>query len=107
MKTDRQVLEEAIELIDDPRKWIKKSFARNKSGLAVDSLSRYAVSWCAIGALRKATGARKQENTDQIERISLAILGTRTDVMYLNDDANTLHGDVILMMKRGLNKVGE
>jgi hypothetical protein len=107
MKTDRQVLEEAIELIEDPRKWIKKSFARNKSGIAVDSLSEHAVEWCAVGALRRASGLINQETTDQIERISQAILGTRTDVMYLNDNTDTLHGDIILMMKRGLDKVGE
>lgn len=49
----KELLTKAKELISDPNKWTKESFARNKDNKPVEYLSPDATCFCAIGAIRK------------------------------------------------------
>lgn len=108
MKTDREVLEQAIELIENPEHWTQGALARDVTGQHVDPLAPTAVTWCARGALWRASGRHHQENTQQIGRLIAhimggGIMGGRNGIIGFND--NSLHGDVVLAMKRALDKV--
>ncbi len=102
MKSDRQVLEETIELLENPDRWTKGSFGRDVNGRPVLSGDASAVAWCALGALRKVDVF----NSEQLDRIAHAIIGgDHLLLMTFNDISSTLHGDLILAMKRGLDNL--
>jgi hypothetical protein len=116
MKTDRQALEDAIELIADEDHWTKRSFARDRYGNPImDALDERAEVWCAMGALRKAVGARNLEYSRQMNRLEAAVVGhdvierTRglAALVLFNDHLLTTHEEVILAMKRGLDRLPE
>ena len=54
-KSSLQVLKEARELIADEKRWCRGFLAIDASGRRVDSLSKKAAQWCALGALERAT----------------------------------------------------
>lgn len=103
MKTDREVLEDAITLIEDPSKWTQGAFARDGDGDRTDPLDPKAQTWCARGALRKVVGCRTHEVNVQLSRITHSIFPDQNSFTSYND--THLHGDVILAMKRGLDEL--
>ncbi len=115
MKTDHQVLEEAIQLIEDPSRWTQHALGRDIHGNKTDAFSGGAVAWCAKGAIGKAIGRNGHVSNysgflDQMRRIAVAIStkegGTPRDrLVMMNDSSQTLHSDIILAMKRALDKV--
>ncbi len=52
MKTLREKLTEARELISDPENWTQGCFARDKDGEEVAAFLTNATCWCAWGALK-------------------------------------------------------
>src|SRR6185312_9304932 len=55
-RTVSDVLEAAAELISTPDAWTTGCMARDRDGRSVPALSRSAVSFCAMGAIRRASG---------------------------------------------------
>jgi hypothetical protein len=53
-KTVLEVLEGALEILRDPKRWTKGAFAKDKYGFALNFFDR-AVCFCSIGALIKAS----------------------------------------------------
>lgn len=54
MKTVKDVLIEARELISGPKRWTTGYFAKTDTGGLTTSCSENAVCWCAFGAIRKS-----------------------------------------------------
>ncbi len=67
---EAQVLERALLLLN--KGWVQDSFAEDKKGLEVSPLSKSAVSFCAVGAIRRAvfdvTGKKNPELVTAVER---------------------------------------
>lgn len=97
MKTERQILEKAIELIENPQDWIQNHYYANKNGETV--APELAERRCAVGALWTA-GAQGQ----QINTLAAAIVGDLGASLSVFNDFH-LHSEVILAMKRALDRV--
>jgi hypothetical protein len=69
------------------RGWCRHTLARDALGLAVDSTSAEAVSWCAIGAL-DAVGADRSSRFSALLRLQSAI-GSK-DIVRFNDAQETV-----------------
>jgi len=54
MKTTKQILQEAYDLIGDKKRWTQNAYAKDEYGTTVDARSEQAVCWCAGGAITKA-----------------------------------------------------
>jgi hypothetical protein len=82
------------ELLSEPKRWGRGSFAQDATGIHVPAQSKRAVCWCALGALHKV--APGQENVwARIEAAALLQLAARGSVSFLND--NSSHEDVLRM----------
>lgn len=106
MKTNREVLEDAISLIDNPDHWEQRCYARDAEGKPTFAVGPTAHSWCALGALQRAVG-ESFGSTQQVYDITMALTGER-DVIRLTDyNDSHLHSEVILFLKQGLDKLPE
>ncbi len=57
----KEVIEAAINLISDEKKWTQNAFARNSKGeILENSNDPEAVCWCAVGAIKKCSVNDKQ-----------------------------------------------
>lgn len=54
MKTNKDVLTYARNLIADPVRWTQGTYARNAEGEPVGVFADAAVCWCAVGAIDRA-----------------------------------------------------
>ena len=100
MKTAKQILIDAKELISNPVKWTTRFWARNAAGKPITSYSPEACQWCSWGALMKV-----QAGGD----INVAYQ-TLTDFMYgniaaFNDSPNTTHADVMARFDRAIESL--
>lgn len=122
MKTDREVLEGALELVSKDGGWCKGAFCRNADGTATDvgtvgvavNLGE-AVSFCLEGALRQSVGnwwgpvVVSQDISDQVfrleRRVTRAIMGKRPDhqaLCWVNDRVLTSQEEAILALKTAI-----
>lgn len=88
MKTSLEVLRGARELLSDPSRWARGTFAKDAFGTKVGVSSSSAVSFCAAGALAKVHGSRPSLfHTDPVLKESLMLLskGLRGEVAERND----------------------
>ncbi len=61
--TNKEIIQQAIDLISDPNKWTKNALARDKyNNKLINSNSPEAVCWCAVGAIRKCCGMNRYYN---------------------------------------------
>ncbi len=71
MKTDKQVLIEAKQLISDPSKWCQNSLARDENEVSLSNgFDSRACRWCAYGAVDKVLGGYGMKYTDDFTRIT-------------------------------------
>lgn len=49
----KEIISCARKRISDPSRWTTKAYAKTKTGKEVEATSRYAQTWCAVGATRK------------------------------------------------------
>lgn len=54
------ILRKARKLIEKPEQWTQKAFARTADGAPCDEHATVAVSFCVVGALRRAIGQQHQ-----------------------------------------------
>lgn len=84
-------------LLRSRKRWIKKIYARTKSGKICSPRSRLAVCYCLRGAELRVT----PEGSCRLDRLHSAImpyLGNRTAVSF-NDARKTRHRDVLKVIK--------
>jgi hypothetical protein len=89
-------LAEARKLIE--RGWTQGQYARGKSGKAVDEHGRHAVCFCALGALRRATGNYWDNGPET--RLLRSAIGSKKDVIDWNDAKRRTQAQVIEAFKR-------
>lgn len=107
MKTNREVLEDAISLIDNPDHWIQRTYAQDVEGNPTFALGPTAHSWCAVGALQRAIGENMSFGRQQLHDITMALTGERDVIRLTGYNDNHLHSEVILFLKQGLDKLPE
>jgi hypothetical protein len=64
MKTIKQILTEARDLISDPSRWMQNDLAADDTGLTVAPNDQSACQWCADGALHKVIGYTLRYRSD-------------------------------------------
>ncbi len=79
------------ELLADPKKWTKRSYARDMDGDSCLSLSHEAVCFCLYGALSRCYPM--QERGEVLRKIDNALMKTVGHVMIVkfNDSPDTTH----------------
>jgi hypothetical protein len=130
MKTDREVIEDALALIEADGGWTQGTYCRDADGTEVHPAVRvrtehvgaggYRVrtepgatpcSFCLEGALRTAAGYwhgeqpnAAQEQVSRLERLLLGLANSAApywpSVNAYNDDTHTTKADAVLMLKR-------
>lgn len=93
-----EVLQKARELIANPSRWCKKSFARNHTGTSVGVNTNRACQWCASGAISRAVGTPHTFVSAEPARHAL-ILAIGGDDMFSiaswNDSSIRTHSEVL------------
>jgi hypothetical protein len=90
-KTVLEVLEGALEILRDPKRWTKGTLARDSSGKPTDISGNYAVCFCASGAIIKASfniGYMKA-------RHSLSDVVGNCSISWWNDAPERTHAEII------------
>ena len=91
------------DLLEDPKRWCKGSFARDAQGEGVSIYNNMACSWCLVGALEKiyphlyAVDFRKQllsaiKNHYKIGEYDI------DSISIFNDNVNTTHDDMLAVI---------
>ena len=121
MKTAKEVLVAARELISDPARWTKGCEARNAQGHSVfpkvfsyTPEDRLPVCWCAGGALSYVTPETTGVHPGVYPaRRALDMAASRLDPRWhpthvdYNDDPQTKHADVLKMFDLAIESVRE
>ena len=97
---DVAVLRQAMELLD--RGWCRGTFARNGAGSDVDPLSEAALTFCAIGAVRRAMGSRMFKGCRYRRMISLLNRASFSGQIIRTNDSGTKAG-VLAAFKRAIH----
>jgi hypothetical protein len=124
MKTDREVIEDALALIEANGGWTQGTYCRDADGTEVRTehvgAGGYRVrtepgatpcSFCLLGALRTAAdywhGGQPHAAHEQVYRLECLLLRLANSaapawpsVNAYNDDAHTTKADAVLMLKR-------
>lgn len=61
MMTEKEVIQQARNLLTDPSKWCQRFFAYDEEGGCRQGWSSHAVKWCSLGALQWAVGNSLEE----------------------------------------------
>lgn len=99
MKT-LDVLKAAKQLISTPERWTAGSYARDKSGVPVLSVSTKAACWCAIGA---CAAVEPDVLTGAFEALKSVVPGN--SISKFNDHPSTTHADVMAAFDRAIAKL--
>ena len=98
--TTKGILEDALELIEDPDRWTRGFYARDAEGVSVDPYSERACRFCALGAVARISGRdivpiAPWARLDEAARAA-GFPGART----LNDTGT--HDDVVTAFRRAI-----
>jgi hypothetical protein len=108
IKSDKEILVEARNLIADPSKWVRGNLALDDDGKTLgDGYDPRACKWCALGALGKALGKGEYQ---RFRYITLKLDRVAEDLSYgyaatLNDESN--HDTVLRMFDIAISKESE
>lgn len=94
-------LQNARDLITDPNKWTKRSFAKDSHGNSVSATSSRAVCFCSIGALEHVSNGIGYEKSLNILQ---SIAPLYTTVIVYNDSYNTTHDDILKLFDVAIEK---
>ena len=100
----------ALELLSDPTKWIKGSYAHDKDGHLVSPSRPEACSWCLEGALVAVYGYGGMLDRESTVAAALPeeimrewTVGSKRLVPFFNDHPKTTHAMVLeVLQKAGL-----
>lgn len=84
-----EILHAAGDLLEPPGAWTRYHWACDANGEPVDSRSSEAVSWCAIGAIRKINGAFDSNSLYFLRRAVFAYTSYNFSISGWNDRACT------------------
>ena len=110
MKTAKQILIDAKELISNPKKWTTKYWAKNEAGESVSTSAPEACQWCSWGALMKVQDGSNlteayQTLEDAIGGISRGSSWKSKNMVTFNDDPDTTHADVMAAFDRAIKSL--
>jgi hypothetical protein len=102
-------LRRARELISDPTRWTKHTYAKDAYGEFVDSTSGAAVCFCTIGAVHAAFGVEDYEDpvpgpcNTALHFLRAAVGADELSAVALyNDSLNTAHIDVLRLYDKAI-----
>ncbi|MBC2806576.1 hypothetical protein C3Y94_025840 [Rhizobium ruizarguesonis] len=96
MQTPLEILTAAQELIRDPVRWTRETYAREPGGECVEPNDKDACSWCSIGAIQHVLGS----NSDLAEHPTFTLLqraANCSSVPDYNDNDDHTHVDIMTM----------
>lgn len=102
--TTLEILKAARELISVPERWTQASYARNKAHTPVDWLDSSACSWCAMGAIAKASFLEKDQVLAQQNAID-QLKNFQFHLAEFNDAAGTKHTDILALFDRAIARL--
>lgn len=91
-----QKFKTVAELLEDPKRWIKEDWSRNKKDRPVLPLSRNAICWCLEGAIFKVYRNHKIR-CEIVDKIELFI---NTSIPEWNDAPQRTHKQVLALCKK-------
>jgi hypothetical protein len=106
VKTDVEVLQDAIKFIEGEGRWCQGAFCRDKDGYKASSSHAY--SYCLEGAIREAAGWWTHEipavenQVAGLEKFLAIVAGSNVCLSLYNDRETTTQEDAILLLKRGI-----
>ena len=83
-----------LDLLKDPSKWIKGTFARSKGGFEVGPRSPKAVCWCLRGAISKCYSMQESPIIEKIH----SVLPDNISIVTFND--NCSHKELITLLEK-------
>jgi hypothetical protein len=98
--TPLEALKAARAKIEKPENWTKCTFARDRCGIPVSSISGYAVCWCSGGAVLSAT----KSGPIQAAVIAMNYLDYVTDGNFVsfNDAPKRKHEEVLAAFDKAI-----
>ncbi len=101
--TPKEVLIAARGLIDTPGKWTKGSSARRADGAQVTPFVADACTFCASGAIMRATtDGTNEDYSTAVSALRKHIPIERWGVACYNDDASTTHADMLKLFDKAI-----
>jgi hypothetical protein len=98
-KTVLEVLEGALEILRDPKRWTKREYSRDINDRDCSPHSSRAKCFCAIGAIMRVSGSRPELSTLwalHIEATNVLRRVTRQyDIGVWNDAPERTHAEII------------
>ncbi len=99
-----EVLRAARDLLSEPGAWTPRSLARDAKNRSVEPESDEAVTWCAVGALRKAAN-RQKALADQAREVVCDVLereGFERHLPDYNDRPGGILDDVLGLFAKAI-----
>lgn len=103
--TKPEILEGVLDLLSDPEHWNKGCYAKTSDGTKTDGRDPEAVTFCTVGAVQKVVGPHTLLFLDVVCHLNRFSTG-QTITVY-NDDPQTTHEDIILLLKNALYQARE
>ncbi len=88
-----------LELLSDPKSWIRYHWAQDSSGNPVHHNSPHATCWCLDGAIMHIYGG-DDEYEDMVDDVSDKIREEVGGIICFNDKHNTTHDDIIRVVRK-------
>lgn len=111
----RYDLTSLLDLFRDPRKWIKKSDAKDEDHHNIDPTSEDAVCWCMIGGCQKIASGKRYE--DMIMALSAdlppnhlpstELVNLELKIVHWNDHPYRTHADVLAHIRKVISREAE
>lgn len=90
------LLKPVYELLKDPKRWTKRTYARDCHGLPVFSRSPKAVKWCLLGAISICDNAASVEN---MLDVYIQSISSFSGVVDYNDSPNMTHEKILRLLE--------
>lgn len=102
-----ETLAKARELLEDPSRWTRHYYARNKYGDPSSDIQR-GTCWCAIGALLKVRGVNSLIEVYGLQKdVNYLDQAARCRVSVFNDDPDTTHTDILRLFDKAIELAKE
>jgi hypothetical protein len=105
MKTTKEILVDARNLLLFSENWTKGTMARNAQGITCESKDPYAKKWCLLGAISKESQIQNPSMHSAIAAIQTAAGGM--SIIGFNDLRATTHEDVLRVLQTAIEQVND
>jgi hypothetical protein len=93
----KEILIKARDLISDPKRWTKSTYARRQDGSPCSALNAEAVCFCAVGAIARATDGHFEPTVALVKQLKMLCGG---DVIDFNDSHS--HAEVLALFDKAI-----